>query len=716
MVGLQNIIGPTTTTVPVKVDVESAQTVVGFLNQVQEHMTAIRRYQHTGLQNIRPHLDLEAQSAIDFQNLLVIQIGNDASVQSTSSFLGLEKVNEQTPILVTHALTVECKVLSNSFEVKFSYDHNIIQDTQLECLLRRFEHAFGQLSNTPENTIHDDLETISPHDLQLIERWTREPSKAMEATVHGLVEAQASLTPDAQALSGFDGEYSYRSLNHAADKLAAHLRKLGVGIEDHVVLCFTKSTYAIVAMLAVLKSGAACVSVSPGSPAARIEGIIASISATVLLGDPLNASRFTSVVEITVGLDSLFLSQLETSCCDERKDVRPANAAFVIYTSGSTGSPKGTVLEHRSICTSMLASGQDTFISAKTRTLQFSSYAFDAHITEIFATLFRGGCVCVVSEAERLNHLTQAMHTRNVNWAIMTPTLADMVDPESAPTLDTLVLVGEAISLQTFSVWNSHTRLVNGWGPSECAVGASHNSRLQATDLGNIGYPNGCRIWITEEDRPDRLVPVGCIGEMLIEGPIVGRGYINGPDTTAFITVPKWSRPRSNEAHRIYRTGDLGRHNIDGTITFIGRADTQVKRHGQRVELGEVEHNVKHALERSAGGSLLRYSVAAEVVTPKESSAPILVAFVHVDGTSGGEKEYLTLILRESTCALDENLAETLPAYMIPKAFIPLEKFPITLSGKADRKYLHELSATMTLEQLIHLNSTSVTKKNPKRQ
>lgn len=199
-----------------------------------------------------------------------------------------------------------------------------------------------------------------------------------------------------------------------------------------------------------------------------------------------------------------------------------------------------------------------------------------------------GGVVCIPSEDERLNTITEAMNAMKVNWAVLTPSFVGFIDPVDVPGLKTLVLAGEAMSESHVATW-SKINLVNGYGPSECSVCAVANSSVTAgTSPTNIGKPVGVHAWIVDRYNHDTLVPIGCVGELLLQGPSLARGYHNDPDKTAvsFVTAPPWAK---NQRWLCYKTGDLVRQCIDGSFVFVGRKDTQVKVHGQRVELGEIE-------------------------------------------------------------------------------------------------------------------------------
>lgn len=718
--GIPEIMGPTITTVPLRISLDYTEGVTDFLQRVQAQVTLIRKYQHTGLQRIR-RLSPEAWAAVDFQSLLVIQNVGDEEISAPLSALGLQAIDYEEDEFLDLALTTECIIRQDALHVNIQYDNHVVADKQVDFLLCQLEHTLSLLLGPSQGTSLQDLNLMSPYDLQQLALWNKETPESVAATVHGLVEMQVLATPDAVAISGFDGEYTYAELDTMASTLAAHLVDCGVGLEVQVVLCFAKSSWPIVAMLAVLKSGGVCVSVNPQHPSARLLDICRDAAPAVVLCDADGVDRFVGHVPHVVAVDSASLTRLKAS---QTIWVPPAvlrsSAAFTVYTSGSTGMPKGTVLEHQSLCTSIIINGRETKLNPRTRALQFSAYTFDLHILEIFGTLIHGGCVCVISEDERVSALSEIMNQRQVNWALLTPTVARLLPGKGISTLETLVLAGESLGKTDLQQWAGRVRLLNGFGPSECSILVCVSSALtKESDPSDIGRATGCHIWITDRQRPDRLMPIGCIGEMLVEGPIVGREYLNQPKTTAaaFITDPVWSRDGSGRSRRFYRTGDLAKLNPDGSLIFIGRADTQVKIRGQRVELGEIEHQIR---DRLPPGS----EVVVEVVTAGDSAGrSTLAAFFRLDALvqavsaqpiNGQDQSFISLLapstrqsLQTRIADLERSLGDSLPEYMVPAVYIPVSSIPTTPSGKTDRGRLRQHAQSLTRDEMCIRNSSS---------
>ena len=367
----------------------------------------------------------------------------------------------------------------------------------------------------------------------------------------------------------------------------------------------------------------------------------------------------------------------------------------------------------------MAAQREALFLGPRSRVFQFSSYSFDASLLEIITTLSAGGCVCIPSEAQRMADIAGAMSSLNINWAHLSPSLARNIQPKDVPGLKTLIFGGELLTQDVIQQWLPGRQLLNPYGPSECCVVSTVNNNVTLdTSPANIGHAICGFLWVVDRNDHDRLAQIGAIGELLIEGPALARGYLNESERSklTFIENPKWRRPAiPGRRSRMYKTGDLVRYSStgDGTLDFIGRKDTQVSLRGQRVELGEVEHHLKCAITNVR-------EVAAEVIVPRDAaSKPLLVAFINFDDASGNEATTPARIawsLRGQLATLARNfyekMARSLPFYMVPAMIIPVTSMPMTSSAKTDRLKLRQWVADMSTQELAAF-ADIVTNKRP---
>lgn len=343
-------------------------------------------------------------------------------------------------------------------------------------------------------------------------------------------------------------------------------------------------------------------------------------------------------------------------------------------------------------------------INTESRVMQFAAYTYDVSMGEILTTLMQGGCVCVPSEEDRMSRLAASINTLRVNWLFLTPTVAHFIEPRDVPGLKVLVLGGEHATAENIRMWSQKVNLINSYGPAECAIwcACSPNVDIDA-DPASIGKPVGATLWITDAADPNKLAPIGCIGELVVEGQTLARSYLNDAAKTsaAFIENPKWCNDGSGKRRRMYRTGDLVRYGPDGSILFAGRVDTQVKIHGQRVELGEIEYHLKTY-------SPPTWFSAVEILRfPGSNRDAIVCAFIQVaessseDLISGETALPLTDALNNTLNQLRSELEEALPPHMVPAAYVPMHRIPLTAGGKVDRIVLRKLGESLTNNQLL---------------
>lgn len=405
------------------------------------------------------------------------------------------------------------------------------------------------------------MDPISPQDKAQIWGWNCNVPEASDSCIHEAIALRVITQPNEPAVCSWDENFTYAELDDFSTRLGHYLVTLGVGPERIVPLCFEKSAWTIVSMIAVLKAGGAFVSLDPSHPLSRLEEIVRDVKATVVLSSEQNADLLSNVAKFIVPVTRSALESMVERKSRRSSIARLHNTAYVVFTSGSTGKPKGTVIEHSAFTTSAMAHGKAQLTYSTSRVLQFASYSFDASLVEILTTLIYGGCVCVPSEYERTNDVVGAMKRMKVNWAVLTPSFIRQITPEEVPELKTLILAGEAMSASDISVWGSAVSLVNGYGPSECAVASLVNSCVTpGTDPSNIGFAVGGRAWITDPLNCHRLSPIGCIGELCIEGPTLARNYLDNKEATAaaFIENPAWLNGDGiGGRRRVYRTGDV---------------------------------------------------------------------------------------------------------------------------------------------------------------
>ncbi|HEX8243591.1 MAG TPA: amino acid adenylation domain-containing protein, partial [Longimicrobium sp.] len=516
----------------------------------------------------------------------------------------------------------------------------------------------------------------------VVEEWNRtEAGPLPDACVHELFEAQVERTPGAVALVAESAALTYRELDGRANRLAHHLRGVGVGIETPVAIHLARGAELVVAMLAVLKAGGAYVPLDPAYPAERLAWMVADSGAAVLV----TQERLRGAFALSAGVRVVSVDGDADHVAGERADgpavpALPGTLAYVIYTSGSTGTPRGVGVEHRSLAAYLAAVIREYGLGAGDRLLQFHSVSFDPAAEEVFATLLSGAAL-VVREGSPVadprvfwdacgrDGIT-VLDLPTAYWHSIVPHLESHPDV-LPPSLRLAVTGGERMLPGPLAAWRrvagGRVRLLNGYGPTEATIAVTLWDTAGAGEgevaVVPIGAPlANSRCYVLDEWM--RPLPVGVPGELYVGGVQVARGYLRSPRATADRFVPE---PFGGHAGaRLYRTGDRVRWSADGNLEFLERTDFQVKIRGFRIEPGEIEARLaEHPAVRQA------------VVIARETAASDrrLVAYYMADEQLEVE-------------ALRRHVSERLPEHMVPAAYVHLEALPLTGSGKLDRNAL----------------------------
>ena len=544
--------------------------------------------------------------------------------------------------------------------VEFRTD--VFDAESIEALIERFGRVLGAMTADPGRRVASiDVLDEAEH-ARLNEVGNRavltQPARA-PVSIPALFAAQVARAPKTVAISCGERSWTYREVDEAANRLAHLLAGHGVGPGQCVGLLLPRCAEAIVAILAVLKTGAAYVSIDPGLPAARIGFMITDAA-------PIAALTTT---ELRARLDGCGLPVIDVN--DSAVDTQPGTAlpapapadiAYLIYTSGTTGVPKGVAVTHHNVTQLLKALDAGLPPGPERVWSQCHSYAFDVSVWEIFGALLGGGRLVVVPEAvagspEDLHAVLVAEH---VSVLTQTPSALRGLAPEGLGSV-ALVVVGEACPVEVVDRWAPGGLVLNAYGPTETTMCVAVSAPLRAgSGVPAIGAPvSGAALFVL--DGWLRAVPVGVVGELYVAGAGVACGYVGRAGLTGSRFV---ACPFGGAGARMYRTGDLVRWGADGQLDYVGRADEQVKIRGYRIELGEVQA----ALAGLDG-------VAQAVVVAREDRSGEKRLVGYVTGTA-------------DPLGLRAVLARRLPGYMVPAAVVVLEALPLTVNGKLDKRAL----------------------------
>ncbi|AHH99497.1 amino acid adenylation domain-containing protein [Kutzneria albida] len=642
---IENSVGLFINTLPLVVDhTEPAETVLADIRAIQRQINEFNAHSAAELAGLHEGSGRLFDTLFIYENWpKLAQDGWQARLRT--SFDGeYEKLDYPLAAIVSETPA--------AIDFRLSYAEELFDRTYVEQMLAVQRHLLDQVLAEAERPTAD-LALLDADGLARVEAALAPPAAepATELSFPERFLAQATLTPERVAVTCGEQALTYLELERRAERLAGLLlAEHGVRRGELVVLCMDKGLDLIVSMLAVMKAGAAYVPLDPSYPADRIAHVLADTGTRVVLTTGAHLGRFPVAVDVTA------LGAVADRAID-REPVSGSDLAYVLYTSGTTGLPKGVMVEHGSFCALLDAVRQRHFAEHdQVSTCALTNHVFDIFGLEYGLPLITGGRVDLATD------LPEILDCRDLDFVQVTPSVCDVLLERLTGTESTLLLVGgERLSRELLDrALARGLDVVNVYGPTETTIWST--SRLYRHREADTGQGVGLGLPLAGEtahvlDAHLRAVPVGAVGELLIGGVGLARGYLNQPELTAERFVRRG-------AQRLYRTGDLVRLRADGELEYLGRNDFQVKIRGHRIELGEVEA----ALSRCAG-------VRQCAVVAKGLGQPVLVGYYVAD-------QHL------DPAELDRQLRQTLPGHMVPASYVALDELPLTISGKLDRKAL----------------------------
>ncbi len=553
------------------------------------------------------------------------------------------------------------------------YSTDLFEADTLERLVGHLKTLCEGIVVHPDKPI-EQLEILTkPEWQQLVFAWNQpcelKHASQQDKPITSWIASKADTHPSKIALVFDKEQITYWELNTRANRLAHYLQSQGLGAESRIGIFAERSIEMVVAILAVLKSGAAYVPLDSSYPAERLMYMVKDAGVQLIL--------MQSSLSNKLNLGDISLAMIDKPY-EEYLSEFPVlsatldNTAYIIYTSGSSGQPKGVLVTHRNLLHSTLAR-LEYYQDAPECFLLISSFAFDSSVAGIFWTLSQGGCLCLPKNEETGNPAALAALIKNhsVTHLLALPSFYTSIINENAipslTSLTTVIVAGEACSSEIANEHHSklpNVKFYNEYGPTEATVWSSAYKVERHEDIGTLPIGkviNNEQIYLL--DSHYQPVPIGVCGELYIGGLGISQGYVNRPDLTAEKFIPDLF---SGSGSRLYKTGDLARYRADGNIDFIGRVDHQVKIRGYRIELEEIEAKL-------------------------DACAGIRDAVVIVREDNEGDKRIVAYLMAEHDLAANDlrnRLSNTLPEYMLPSAFVILDAFPLTPNGKLDRKAL----------------------------
>lgn len=677
----EGLIGFFVNTLVLRTDLSGDPDFRELLSRVREVCLGAYAHQDLPFERLVEELHLERNLSRNplFQVMFVLQNAPLETLELPGLTLNPLEVDSGT----THFdLTLHIADTGHELIATLAYNTDLFEAATIIRMLRHFQTLLETACAFPDRRL-SELSLLTEADReQIVVEWNDTRSyQPNKLCIHQLFEAQAERTPEAIAIVFEDQQLTYKQLNCQANRLAHHLRTLGVGPEVSVGICLERSLEMVIGLLAILKAGGVYVPLDPGYPKERLAFMLKDAQAPVLLTQeslqavlPEHAAR---VVCLDSGWEAIAQKSAQNLICS----TMPESLAYVIYTSGSTGQPKGVLVSHASIADHCRTIQGYYDLEPSDGVLQFASMSFDLSLEQILPTLMVGArLVMMDTEVWHTTHFHNKVSEYGLTvlnlptgyWQELAQEWAEHVELVPAIQPRVFIVGGDTMLPEFLDLWRrtplSSVRLINAYGPTETIITATAfdiTPRLRERpgfDRIPIGRPLANRetYILSKCGSP---VPIGVPGELYIGGECLARGYLNRADLTAETFMPN---PFSAEpGARLYKTGDLARYLADGNIEFLGRIDHQVKVRGFRIELGEVE------------AVLREYPTVRETVVLAQETAP-------------GEKQLVAYVvarqgLPPAAGELRGFLKEKLPDYMVPAVFVPLDALPLMPSGKVDR-------------------------------
>ena len=679
---IKPLIGFFANTILLRVDLQGNPSFQELLGRVRQ--VALEAYAHQDLpfeqlvEALQPERNLSHNPL--FQVMFIMQ---NASIENlelpglTVTDLELDRVTAKFDL--TLSITETESRLKGSWE----YNSDLFEAATIRRMINHLGTLLEGIVANPQQLVSELPLLMAAERHQLLFEWNKTQTEyPKDKSIHQLFEAQVKRTPDAVAVIFEDQQLTYWELNSQANQLANYLQALGVGPEVLTGIYVERSLELLLGLLAILKAGGAYVPLDLTYPNERIEYMLADAEVRVLLTQEKLRNNLPSYQGQVICLDANWQSITQENKQNPVSSVEPDKLAYTIYTSGSTGKPKGVQITHQGVVNFLTAINQELNLTERDILLAVTTICFDIAVLELYLPLMVGAKIVLASSADVVDGEQLSKKIEQDRVTVMQATPAGwrlLLSVGWQPTSKLKILCGgEALSLAlAHQLQNKGNSVWNLYGPTEATVwstiyqlpGEEEKIATESTSV-SIGRPiANTKIYIL--NRHLQVLPVGVPGEIYIGGAGLAKGYLNRPKLTSKKFIP--SPFSDSQSKRLYKTGDLGKYLPDGNIELIGRIDNQVKIRGFRIELGEIE------------AVLSQHPAVQETVVIILEDNP-------------GDKRLVAYIVpnqeQPTMSQMRHFLKKLLPDYMVPTAFVLLEKLPLTPNGKVDRRALPALGAS----------------------
>lgn len=760
--GMRSAVGCFANTIAVSFDLSAYKPVAMLLREIEVGYNAALPHQHITMAEIRHALRTGREAAgVDIELFNTCLAFTEEPYELSSRFPAPKNcelrsvMNHET---TGYDLTVNTRFSSVTGRLVVDLGYSILSDTQAHNMANTLGRAVSSILRCASPCDHiGSLDLFSDRDYAQIITWTSPGDRDIQQQrrlLHELVFDQSIDRPDSKAVCAHDGDLTYIQVEILAHRLAHVLLEAGVIPQSNrkaaVPVILNKSKWVPIALLAVLKAGAAFVPMDAdemGFVSKIAEQLGPSCKVAVACNeaaDALEASSSNSapVFDRVIRLDDALMKRLERETPPPGHLLppsKPEDVACVFFTPTSSRSVRGITFTHAALSTCFIGQGPAMGINSTARVLQLSSFNVDVALSEVFTTLVHGGAMCIPTSRDRYNDFTGCVTRFSANWTYMTPLLARKLNVDLLPTLKTVCFRTRGLDEDTYEPWRGRKRVIMAYGaPDVCPLGISFLEIHGPHHLRAIGRPITGSAWIVSGEDHRNLMPVGAVGEMVIEGPTLGKTFRASslasddendkelPDTPSSpdsnrtpYTKGHQQRPSMSTMHsedegqgkkRYYKTGHSVRYIEGGLMEYVPSKRDDLEINGRIVNLAELEQLIRRAL-----GQGIDAMVEALAFKGERSQQPTLAAFLELGSdvdtsTSHGHGIDLTKITDEikqrvhvAKMLVEKALSGTVPHFMIPKIYIPVRHLPTTYSLKVNRRKLQKVIKGLSRDQLIQL-------------
>ncbi|KAI5920857.1 hypothetical protein F4810DRAFT_713056 [Camillea tinctor] len=698
--GLSHAVGSFSNMLICRLTTEPEKSVAQLLLDVVNERQGAFHHQHVTVTSIEHELRMKGDRL--FNTCLSFGYEDEANYALPDARFRLARCTQASEF------DIHVNVKFQNGNITVDIGHRILTYERATTVAYAFGRAIENIFEAPNAPVRE-VDIFSVHDHKQILAWNSMPQVDVpEDHVPQLIASRMFRNPEIQAVCAWDGDLTYAELYRCSMVLAKHLLASGLKPQSPVPIIMDKSRWAVVAMLAVLTAGAIIVPVD-AEATSRIRWVVDAVSAEfVLVSDNVRGHIDGLVSKVVIVNDQTVLAMSARTDDVSLIQTNPFDIACILFTSGGSKGRKAMSYSHGALATACVGQGSTLWINPSSRVMQLSSFSVDIALSEIFTTLVHGGCVCVPSSSERITDFAGAACRMRVNWTYLTPTLSRKIQTDSLPDLSVVCFRTRQLDNDAYAPWAGKAKVLLVYGSAEaCPLGLAA-TEMTDSNVQSFGNPSSGNFWIVSPEDNNRLMPVGALGELVIGGPTLASGFdINDRDVKTWVgrSAARAKSLLDQSGCRLLKTGHYVRYREHGEIEFVKADGEECKIEGKSFRVSDIEPKLRRCFGRGV-------DVVVETIAFKDTnSSPILAAFVEFgDGFFHGREDLsrLSRVTREklhfSKKMADMVLRESLPSYMLPTAYIPVRRMPLTPSLKVNRKELQKLITGFSRNQLLGLS------------